>query len=299
MYWSAMHTIEVINLVIKALDKEFEVIHVIDKSSGYRILQCCDTKERQIYTVLHFKENEMIKKLLPLFYLLGDNGLCEDYQGCFSSEEGLFCVFCKRKGIPLNVWLEEEPDLDKRVQIGKKLLEKLILWKIPDFMICQLIDKRKILIREEDIEFDYDWSFELIEPYNMTLINQRMKALLEYLFHHEISHSVSPALMRLIKDLEKDVPEDFFAIYEAYNSLYDDMAEDVDRYLSRFERAKVKVQSFIQKVIEIGKLMLCVAAYVAAVYLFLSEIKEQEKRREDIEKVRYEKIGTLEIRQEG
>lgn len=286
-------------MVIKALDKEFEVIHVIDKSSAYRILQCYDTEERQAYTILHFRENEKIKQLLPVFYLLSENGLCEDYRGCFSSEEGLFCVFCKRKGIPLDVWLEEEPSLDQRIQIGKKLLEKMILWKMPDFMLCQLTDRKKILVREEEVEFDYDWDFELTEPYNMAVINQRMKILLECLFHTEISHSVSPALMKLIKELEQNMPEDFFAIYEAYSNLYEDMAEDVDHYISKFEKAKIRVQFFMQKVIEIGKVMICVLAYVVAVYLFVSGIKEQEKKREDVEKVLYERIGTLEIRQEG
>lgn len=286
-------------MVIMALNKEFEVIHVIEKSNEYRILQCRDVATKQPYTVLHFRESERIKEVLPLFYQLSDNGLCTDYLGCFSSEEGLFCAFCKRKGIPLDVWLGEEPPLDERIQFGKKLLEKLLLWKMPDYMICQLADIKRILVREEDVEFDYDWNFELTENYNMAGVNQRIKKLLENLFRNEIDHSVSPALEKLIKELEQNVPQDFFAIYEAYDGLYDDMAVDVDHYLSRFERAKVRVHFFMQKVVELGKLTLCVLAYVAAVYMFLNGIKEQERKKENVEKVLYERIGTLEIRQEG
>lgn len=285
-------------MIIEALNEKFEIIHIDQIQEEYRILHC-RTPEQQEYTILHFKENGLVRTLLPRFDSLRDNVAYEDYKGCFSREEELYVVFYKRTGIPFTQFLLTQKEmLEQRIQIGKSVLEKILLWKLPDFMIVQLLDAKRILVQGEDVHFIYDWDVSLDERPDMSVINQRMAQLLGVLFQEEIANSVSPHLLKLLDHLEQDIPKDFFAIYEEYSSMHDIMPEEAQEYVSGIQKVKKRAKQTITKLSGYVKIALFVAGYVAAVWLLLNEIKERNAEEQETEGVIYEAIGGLKIKSE-
>lgn len=282
---------------IRAFDENFDIIHKNKISEEYSVLQCRIPGKTEDYTVLHFERAETVKRLLPLFYSLQENVEFEDYRGCFSREEELYIVFRKRQGISLAEQLAgSRLSLKQRIRIGKQVLEKLLLWRLPDFMLCQLLDESRILIQDESVGFAYDWDLSMGEHCSMTMVNKRMAGLLRALFQEEAEHAASPRLMKLLDDLEQDIPEDFFAIYEAYSSLYDVMPEEAGRYVSGFQKIKRDLSLLVKKGQRPMKIILFLAVYAAAVLWLLQEIKQQEVRENKTEGIVYETIGALRIK---
>lgn len=282
---------------IRAFDENFDIIHKNKVSEEYSVLQCRIPGKTEDYTVLHFERAETVKRLLPLFYSLQENVEFEDYRGCFSREEELYIVFRKRQGISLAEQLAgSRLSLEQRIRIGKQVLEKLLLWRLPDFMLCQLLDESRILIQDESVGFAYDWDLSMGEHCSMTMVNKRMAGLLRALFQEEAEHAASPRLMKLLDDLEQDIPEDFFAIYEAYSSLYDVMPEEAGRYVSGFQKIKRDLSLLVKKGQRPMKIILFLAVYAAAVLWLLQEIKQQEVRENKTEGIIYETIGALRIK---
>lgn len=284
-------------MVIQVLNEDFDVIHIKEVDSEYRILQCRTLTGKEDYTILHFRKEETVKTLLPLFYSLQENTVYEDYYGCFTRNEELYAVFYKRKGIPLSEQLAGQSlSLEQRILIGKRILEKFLLWRLPDFLICQLLDSSRVLIRDGEVAFCYDWDLSITEKTDIAVVNQRMAQFLQNLFQREAEYAVSPKLMSLLDNLKQNIPKDFFAIYEAYSSLYDVMPKEAEEYVSGFGRIKQKIYALVKKGSECMGILLFLTAYAAAILFMVKEIKSQNHKKEEPEGIIYETIGTLRIK---
>lgn len=284
-------------MVIRALGKEFEVIHMREMWQGYEVLECRPRGEQQEYVILHFVKESFVKELLPIFYPMQENKDYEDYIGCFTRSEDLYVVFYKRKGIPLRKLLMEHTySLQKRMLIGKQVLEKLLLWNPLELAACQMLNVDNILIRDDQVFFSYEWDLPYELPGDMNAVNQKMADLLKNLFEDEIAKAMSPVLMELLEALEQNRPSDYFAVYEAYNRLYEILPQEAETYVSGLQRVRNRMVRIGKTLLGIGKLALFLAAYIAVIYLFVLEMRMQEEEKLAEQGVIFEKIGTLTIR---
>lgn len=283
-------------MVIQALEKEFEVIHRRQMWQGYEILQCRSKEERQDYIMLHFMKERFVKELLPVFYPMQENRDYEDYKGCFTRSGGLYVVFCKRQGIPLRkLLMEGSYPLQKRILIGRQVLEKLLLWNPPELSACQMLNADYILVRDDQIFFNYEWDLPYELPNDMNAVNQKMAGFLKILFEDENNKGMSPVLMELLESLEEDRPSDYFAVYEEYSRLYDALPQEAEAYVSGAEKIRRKLKRFAKVLLGIGKAALFAALYVVVIYLFVHEMQLQEAEKQAEQGIIYEKIGTLTI----
>lgn len=284
-------------MIIQVWNEDFDVIHIKEVNSEYRILQCRTLTGKEDYVMLHFRREETVKTLLPLFYSLQENTVYEDYYGCFTRNEELYAVFYKRKGVPLSEQLAGQSlSLEQRVLIGKRILEKFLLWRLPDFLICQLLDSSRVLIQDEEVAFCYDWDLSITGKSDIAAVNQRMVQFLQNLFQRETEYAISPRLMSLLDNLKHNIPQDFFAIYEAYSNLYDVMPKEAEEYISGFARIKQKLYPLVKKGSEYIGILFFLIAYAAAILFMVNEIKSRNDKREEPEGILYETIGTLRIK---
>lgn len=284
-------------MIIQALDEEFEVIYIEEMVQGYQVIQCRTASGNERYVMLHFVKESYVKKLLPLFAALRGNTVYEDYKGCFTKNGGLYVVFYKRQGIPLTESLSRHLlTLEQRMLIGKYILEKVLLWKLPNFLINQMLCAEYILTEGEEVRFQYEWYILNEEQPGMNAVNQRTAILLKNLFFEEMKQQMSPKLMELVESLEKNIPEDFFAIYEAYSSLCDVMQKEAEAYIPGIQRLKIKMAHFFQKGLEVVKIIIFLAVYIMGIWLLEKEGQEQAAKDKKETGVIFEKIGTLEIK---
>jgi len=285
-------------LKIYALNEYFEVIHVKQVEQDYEILQCLAENGGERYTMLHFMDEQYVRKLLSPFFALMDNHMFEDYKGCFTNGNDLYLVFYKRKGIPLAELLQENTlSAEQRLQIGKHILEKILLWNLPEFMICQLLcDMGQILVTGKEAVFDYEWRQQIRLEADMGLVNESMAAFIKQLFHREIEYGIGYGLTELTTFLEEGKTEDVFAVYEAYCRLLDGFKVGEDAYVSRKKKLQQRVSGVVKKGLKIGEMLLLLAVYLATAGLLVQEIQEEKKEKQDAQGVVFEKIGTLTIR---
>ncbi len=282
-------------MVIQALNEKFEVVYIEEMIQGYQIIQCHTDGGREHYIMIHFMKENHVKQLLPLFFALRENTVYEDYKGCFTKEGSLYVVFYKRQGILLTELLNRNIlTLEQRILIGKHILEKVLLWQLPDFLIHQMLSVEYILIEGEDVRFHYEWYIFYEEQPRMTAVNKRVAILLRNLFSEELERQMSPQLTELTKSLEQDIPEDFFAIYEAYSSLCDVMPKEAEAYIPGIQKLKMKLAEFYHKGLEVVKLIIFIAVYIMGIWLLEKEGKEVKGQEEP--GVIFERIGTLEIK---
>lgn len=284
-------------MIIQAFEEIYDVVYIKRETEQYRVLECRYAKTNEDYTVLHFRTPQMVKELLPLFYVFEEEGTYEDYKGCFSKDEELYVFFHRREGTLLtNLMAEGALSLEQRNQMVKRILEKFLLWKLPDFLICQLLDVNRILWRGGEVEFDYDWNPAYGKDSKMAEVNKRMEKLLRDIFPEELDRGSIPGLVGMVTRLEQNVPEDFFAVYETYNSLYDVMEKEAGEYIGGFTKFKMRVGQLFQRGEEVFKTILFLAAYVVAVLLLVEEIRSRQEKKEIPEGVFYETIGNLQIK---
>lgn len=280
---------------MQALGEVFHVIHVREMEYGNQIMYCSDEKGGE-YTILHFVQEKCVRSLLPLFYALQDNRAFEDYKGCFTNNEELYAVFYKRNGMPLKRLLQEENiSLEQRIMLGRQLLEKILLWKLPEFLICQILDPQYILLKGEEIVFDYGWKFFAGDAGNMTMVNKAMAVLFRELFSEEVNNALSPGFMGLLDYLERDKPEDFFEIYEEYNRICNVMPGEIMEHVTILQRWKQKISLWGERILPPVKAVLFIAVYILAVVMLLEEMHKKDKEKEEIQGVVFESIGTLPV----
>lgn len=279
-----------------ALNENFEVIHIKQIEKEYEILQCQAGDKKDEYTVLHFMNERYVKKLLQPFFSLMDNHMYEDYKGCFTKEDDLYLVFYRRKGIPLAKLLQEKIlSAEQKIRIGKHVLEKILLWNLPEFMVCQLLCMERVLMDGEEVVFHYEWEQQALLEVDMKLVNEKMAAFTRQLFQREIECSIGHGLTELTVYFEQGKPEDVFAIYESYCSLLEGLSVEEEEYISGGKRFRQKLLKGIKKGLGIGKTFLIFAAYFAAVWLLVQGIEETKKEKQEVKGVIFERIGTLEI----
>lgn len=275
-----------------ALNENFEVIHIKQTEQEYEILQCRSGDKKEEYTVLHFMNEEYVKKLLQPFFSLMDNHMYEDYKGCFTKENDLYLVFYRRKGMPLTELLQEKVlSAEQKIAIGKHVLEKILLWNLPDFMVCQLLCIDRILIDGEEVLFHYEWQQQVLLEVDMKLVNEKAAAFIKQLFQREIEHFAAHGIEELAAYFGEGKAEDVFAIYESYCSFLEGISVREKEHVSGIERFRQK----LSKGIKMGLGILVFAAYFAAVWLMVQKIETRQKEKQEVKGVIFERIGNLNI----
>ncbi|MDE6626912.1 MAG: hypothetical protein K2K56_11165 [Lachnospiraceae bacterium] len=284
-------------VIIQAFEETYDVIYIKREMEQYRVMQCRCMRSGEDYTVFHFRIAQMVRELLPLFYTLEEDTAYDDYKGCFSKDGELYVFFYQREGVPLSgLLVTQSLPLEQRNQMIKRIMEKFLLWRLPDFMICQLLDVSRIMWRDGEVEFDYDWNPAFGKDSGMTEVNQRMEKLLKDVFSEEVGRGSIPGLAGIITRLEQNVPEDFFAVYEAYSSLYDVLEKEAGEYVTGFTKLKNKIAEVMQRGAEVLKVVLFLAAYTVALVLLVKELRSHKEKQEPAPGVIYETIGNLQIK---
>lgn len=288
-------------VLIHVFGEELKVLH-IDSRENHEILQCYSLREKRQYLLLHYIEYGQVKRLLPYYFSLMDNDVFEDYKGCFTENGELYLAFYKRYGETLKDLLQKEMlSLEKRILLGRRLLEKILLWKLPCGVAGQVLAAERILVDGEELAFDYAWEGEVETEDDICLFAERMSDLTEVLFRQEISHGAGAKLTEFLTELKQGKMTTILDIYEEYCSmcehLPDECAEEIT-LTARLKRIYLKCSERLQQ--SAGEFLFFIG-YVTVLVLLIVGIQKQkeEKQKEKAQGVVYTEIGTLSIRNTG
>ncbi len=282
-------------MVIRAFGEQFEVVYAKGLELEYAILQCRELLGGSEYTFLRFKGEQQIKYLLPYFSELEGNTDYRDYRGCFMQQEELYAAFYRKNGRPLSDLLENgQLPLEQRLLLGRRILEKFLLWMLPPFMVGQLLDLDKILVHGDEISFDYTWRAPVELSDDMALVSWKAAGLIEALTEQELAFGAGTEFTEFLERLKRGKMKDIFQIYEEYDRVYHTLPPQTER-LTGIAAWKAKFLGFVNGKKSMINAALLVLAYMAIVIALVSGMRKGKPEEEQESGVAFERIGTLEI----
>ena len=280
-------------MVIQAFGEQFEVIYAKGFESEYAVLQCKEMRGETEYTFLRFREEEQIKSLLPCFSEMAENEDYRDFKGCFTDKEELYAAFYFRRGTRLSELLENgNLPLEKRILIGRRILEKFLLWTLPPYLAGQLLNLERILVNGDEILFDYAWQAPVELKDDMTIVSQKAAKLMEVLLEEELKSKAGPEFTGFLERLKKGSMKDVFQIYEEYDQALDMLPRETEGNTGYWKTAR-KAQAIVKPVMVLAGYAAILIALFAGIWLMEAAEKEGDQG------IAFERIGTLEIRDDA
>ena len=285
-------------MVIETLDKKYEVIRYLDSDKHMERYVCRDTEFAEDYFMIRIKEKKWIVSVMDFLMRQLENRDFTDLAACFFAEEHLFIAMRYVEGVTLAEKLSyEDCSLQERLEIGKAILDRLLLQHMPDYFMDDCLNDKQILL-SPGMNVSFMYRMDGITDYEKTRfgdVEGRIAKLLELLFAEEIGKKTLPQMEAFIKALKKHAYQDLMSVYEVYDELYkaipemdpEELAMPKTRAFRAWERTK-KIFRPIKKVVAALLILASIGFLIWSAY----DASQTGKPKKI-----FENIGTLEIRQ--
>lgn len=281
-------------MMINAFGGKFQVIHKAEITPQYTILTCKKYPGDREYTFLQIRDSSQVKAFIPRFYEMQKNDVFKDYLGCFTNHGALFLGFKKQTGLPLStILLNAALPADKRLLLFKKILEKLLLFKLPCFMAVQLLNTDRILVCDDVVAFDYS----LTPSAEVSEFNCKLADLFEEMFRQELDSGSSRTMTEFLRRLKGQQDCTILNVFDAFSSSMELIIKELDSYVPLKERIREEIKEMTDCWKKASCAILLAVSYIAMAAGLLAGIKamqEEEKKKQE-QGITFEQIGTLPI----
>ena len=209
-------------MVIETLDKKYEVIRYLYSDKHRERYVCREKTSEETFTMIRIKEKKWIVKVMDFLMRQLENEDFTDLADCFFSEEHLFIALRYAEGMSLKdkIAYEDSP-LEERLDLGRSILDRLLIQNMPDYFMNDCLTGESILIGSGmSIAFVYE--LEGLGDYQKTRFSDvelKIADIMEALFADELSKKTLSVMERFIKSLKKHAYEDLMTLYTVYDEL--------------------------------------------------------------------------------
>jgi hypothetical protein len=228
-------------MVISTLKHNYRVIHKLYEDQEFETLLCyeegrpgrqnnpsgADQGSQRRYRILKLKNKELTYQLVSFFMELMSRTSFTDYYECFSKDGFLHLVFWNSDDPALKDKLEHERcELKERLEIGKKLLERILLMDMPDFILYDALADNGVTVSPAmDLSFNYQLtSLRRYASLGVSDVKQRLLAIFTRLFDYELRKEASVDIEDFITELREEEYKNYFEIYKKYEALYEKLS---------------------------------------------------------------------------
>lgn len=286
-------------MIIETYDKVYTVVRHSASNSKTEIYVCQNKEDQRLYTVIQIKDKEVTNRIIEFICEQKSNKKFPDLVDHFVYKEDLHVVFTYAEGILLEKRLKQKCTLEERMEIGKKLLEKLVLYQLPFYFQCHCLKIENIFQTDAmDIQFQYDLD-DVQEHASYTAQTARayLYQILKTLFDKELKNKVIDPMQEFLKKIQREEEIEYLKIYKTYCEVCDQIKkipkEEMQTPKNRIFCLWQKIKS-IRGIIK-GSLMalifICVFGYMVYTICMFFKIKGYEKH--------FKTIGTVQIENDG
>lgn len=231
----------------------------------------CEENEKKNglqYLLLHIKKKERAYQLIPIFSQLKNHTVFQDYIDCFSKDGDFYLVFQYEKEKTLELKLKEICSFRERLEIGKRLLEKMILLDMPYYIQYDVLTKEKIMISEHlEVFFCYELSeYQQYSSITIKYIIERLQCIIQQLFIEELKGNYSIWINEFYESLKQNEFYTYFDIYQAYNKMYEQLLTDnayqymrpnikVMKVWDKFKKVVHRIRPVISTIVVLGLIL--------------------------------------------
>lgn len=224
-------------MVISIPNHDYFVIQKLLDNETQDIFLCCEISSRddfsseelneqlqKKYRIIRVKDRKIIYELLPFFVELREHTVFSDYCGCFSKDGFLNLIFaCSEQPDLFSKLDNERCMLRERIDIGKNLLEKILMLNMPDFILYDALAEENVTVSKAlDVSFNYQLlSLKNHGVLGISDVSERLLVLFKKLFEYELLREASIDIQAFIDELSAKSYSNYFEIYKSYEELYD------------------------------------------------------------------------------
>lgn len=213
------------NMVIESLKHQYYVIHRKEKRAGYEIFFCREYGEvwDGMYDVYCVSQPLLIQRLILELTNRKKREDFTDLYEYFSWDGRLYLVFLHKEGVPLEEWIGEDGrSFKERLEIGRVILERILLLSVPDYFITEIWRKEQILVNDGEVGFRYQLEGIFMENGEREeQIRFGLANLLEQLFEEEIVFEKSLEVLELIERIRDRDTGNVWEVYQDYQKFLD------------------------------------------------------------------------------
>lgn len=222
-----------------------------------------------------------------------------DFVDFFNDGDSLYVMMKSGGGDSLSEKLAgERCSLSERLELGKNILERLLILNPAPFFISAAMDRELIrALPSDEVEFDYDLSgLEHFQETDFMAASKRMGEVYAFLFEEELSLRAIPELETLVYRFRQgeigDVMEaykQFLPVYQSWRGREPGDLKPKNFWFTLWERLK-GIGRLLKKLVAPALLLLALAYLAASISWFLAEPGAKKE---------FSSIGTVEIREPG
>lgn len=286
-------------MLIQSPEKKYEVMKYCFADSRMERYICRENGTGVQYTIVRIKDKAVIRNVMGFFMQQLGNSHFTDFSACFMAEESLHIVMKYVDGMPLSDKLRNEIcPLEERLEIGRKILEQIMLQNMPGYFLQDCLKLPQILITAGlDIHFDYGLSrCADYDKSSFVQIQGRLYKVWSALFEEELRKKLYEPLETFCMSLKKGKFQDILEIYTAYDHLCKAMLGLSPEELSTPKTWPFRLWEKIRRFIPMFKRLIALALFTAAVLFLVYSVKNAMS--DGAVKQTFESIGTLQIKGE-
>ena len=147
-------------MLIQSLEQTFTVIQLLGSSDLSASYLCRDYAQQNPsdYLLVQVKEPELVRKMVPVFMEFTREGTFQDFAGSFPKDGSVYGVF-HYSSYP--TWAQkrerENCSLAERLEIGKNLLDKMLLYRMPLYFQRHVLTPDRVCVAPSlEIGFRYE-----------------------------------------------------------------------------------------------------------------------------------------------
>lgn len=210
-------------MMIETVNKTYHVIGYLGQDEKKEVYLCESVRDRERYLVIRLKDQKLVTDTVEFLYGQVENKAFKDLEQCFVFEECLHLAFLYHRGESLEDKLQgEHIGLRERLELEKKILEKMVLLSMPSYFQCRCLRPGNIYVTRS-LEVTFAYSVEDLEHYGVYTIRDVQDELCrvtEALFRDELKKEVIDPAEEFLAFLRQEEREDYLEIYRRYLEVY-------------------------------------------------------------------------------
>ena len=283
-------------MVIRTFEHEYPVIGIKEQTEQYDTYICRDAASKGLCSVISIKDSSLFPMLVSWLTDIIDTETFTDHREHFIYNGQLCIVMRYTQGISLSTKLSTESvPFRERLEIGRRLLERVILQDIPDYFLSRCFVPDQIMIGPDlSVSFNYPLEDILLDRNQDGRAN--IESVFRLLFDHEIMRKVPDLLMDFMQrlpDLTGQKMTDLYSEYYILLSKLENYSDSDELPKTFWYRLWDKIKRCFKVLKKFLIFLLIIAALIYLIYIIIDPNKNKNSSGH------FTSIGTVSIENTG
>ncbi len=283
---------EALRLIISTYEHDYPVVGVKESNEVYDCYICRNVSSGGLCRIMSIKDKRLFAELTGWLIEKINPEAFTDYIEQFIFEDKLCIVMKYTEGITLRTKLATESlPLKERLELGRKLLERVILQDIPEYFLAKCFSPDQMMITS-DLNVSFNYPIEDIAQDRSADGRKNIEPVFRMLFARELERKVPDLLMKFFRQLPELTEARMIDLYSEYYALIGQL----EKYDENGEQPKTfwfRLWEVLKKVFKVLKKILIIALILASVgYLIYTILNPGKNQNND---GHFSSIGTVEI----